>query len=119
MTYTPPPRDPKAIPIRINLLSDTQTRPTPAMREAMARGDEYALLINQDFPGRRFLSAVLLVPWAIPYVANALMWKWIYDSNYGALNGLLYVIGGVSNAQVPPIEVAETALDSARSSIME
>jgi len=43
MTYTPPPRDPKQAPIRINLLSDTQTRPTPAMREAMARaevGDE-------------------------------------------------------------------------------
>jgi threonine aldolase len=43
MLYTPAPRDPKAQPVRINLLSDTQTRPTPAMREAMARaevGDE-------------------------------------------------------------------------------
>ena len=43
MTYTPPPRDPKAPPVRINLLSDTQTRPTPGMREAIARaevGDE-------------------------------------------------------------------------------
>src|ERR1700750_3303253 len=43
MPYTPAPRDPKAPPVRINLLSDTQTRPTPAMREAMARaevGDE-------------------------------------------------------------------------------
>ncbi len=43
MHYTPPPRDPKAPPVRINLLSDTQTRPTPGMREAMARaevGDE-------------------------------------------------------------------------------
>jgi threonine aldolase len=43
MSYTPPPRDPKAPAVRINLLSDTQTRPTPAMREAMARaqvGDE-------------------------------------------------------------------------------
>jgi threonine aldolase len=43
MTYTPPPRDPNAPPIRINLLSDTQTRPTPDMREAIARaevGDE-------------------------------------------------------------------------------
>ena len=37
--YTPAPRDPKAIPVRINLLSDTQTRPTAAMREAMARAD--------------------------------------------------------------------------------
>ena len=37
--YTPPPRDPRQPPVRINLLSDTQTRPTPAMREAMARAD--------------------------------------------------------------------------------
>jgi threonine aldolase len=43
MHYTPTPRDPKQPPIRINLLSDTQTRPTPGMREAIARaevGDE-------------------------------------------------------------------------------
>src|ERR1700761_7199497 len=43
MLYTPPPIDPKAPSVRINLLSDTQTRPTAAMREAMARaevGDE-------------------------------------------------------------------------------
>jgi threonine aldolase len=43
MIYTPPRRDPRAPLVRINLLSDTQTRPTPAMREAMARaevGDE-------------------------------------------------------------------------------
>src|ERR1700734_4012900 len=41
MLYTPPACD--TTPVRINLLSDTQTRPTPAMREAMARaevGDE-------------------------------------------------------------------------------
>jgi len=43
MIYTPAPRDPKLPPVRINLLSDTQTRPTPGMREAIARaevGDE-------------------------------------------------------------------------------
>ncbi len=43
MIYTPVPRDPRQPPIRINLLSDTQTRPTPGMREAIARaevGDE-------------------------------------------------------------------------------
>jgi len=39
MTYTPAPRDPRASPVRINLLSDTQTRPTAAMREAIARAD--------------------------------------------------------------------------------
>jgi threonine aldolase len=43
MTYTPARPNPKAPPVRINLLSDTQTRPTQGMREAMARaevGDE-------------------------------------------------------------------------------
>ena len=45
MHYTPPPRDPKAPPMRINLLSDTQTKPTPAMREAMARADVVSVFI--------------------------------------------------------------------------
>src|SRR6478672_4115018 len=43
MIYTPAPRDPKLPAVRVNLLSDTQTRPTPGMREAIARaevGDE-------------------------------------------------------------------------------
>jgi len=43
MVYTPAPPDPKAPRVRVNLLSDTQTKPTPGMREAMARaevGDE-------------------------------------------------------------------------------
>lgn len=52
-----------------------------------------SLLLNQQFRGRRILSTIILVPWAIPYVANALMWKWIYDSGYGALNGVLYQLG--------------------------
>jgi multiple sugar transport system permease protein len=59
-----------------------------------------ALLLNENFPGRRVLSAMLLIPWAIPYVANALMWKWIYDSNFGALNGALLQLGFISNYMV-------------------
>ncbi len=48
-----------------------------------------AVLLNEHFRGRRVLSTILLIPWAVPSVANGLMWKWIYDSGYGALNGLL------------------------------
>jgi multiple sugar transport system permease protein len=59
-----------------------------------------ALLLNEDFPGRRVLSALLLVPWAIPSVANGLMWKWIYDSNYGALNGALFQVGFINSYMV-------------------
>ncbi len=59
-----------------------------------------ALLLDQDFPGRRVLSACLLIPWAIPSVANGLMWKWIYDSNYGALNGALLQLGFIDGAMI-------------------
>lgn len=59
-----------------------------------------AVLLNEEFRGRRFLSAVLLIPWAIPYVANGLMWKWIYDSGYGALNGLLYQLDFIDKYMV-------------------
>jgi threonine aldolase len=43
MPFTPARPDPSQLPVRINLLSDTQTKPTPAMRAAMAAaevGDE-------------------------------------------------------------------------------
>lgn len=60
----------------------------------------FALLLDQEFRGRRVLSAVLLIPWAIPYVANALMWKWIYDSSYGALNGVLYQLDFIDKYMV-------------------
>jgi ABC-type sugar transport system permease subunit len=52
-----------------------------------------ALLLNETFRGRRLLAVLLLVPWATPSVVNGLIWKWIYDSNYGVLNGLLKALG--------------------------
>lgn len=67
-----------------------------------------ALLLNENFRGRRILSAILLIPWAIPYVANGLMWKWIYDSGYGALNGLLLQLGWIDKYLVMLGDVEKT-----------
>lgn len=67
-----------------------------------------ALLLNEEFRGRRVLSAILLIPWAIPYVANGLMWKWIYDSGYGALNGLLVQLGVLDKYVVMLGDTAKT-----------
>src|SRR5213082_1262294 len=39
MPYTPAPPNRNLSPVRINLLSDTQTRPTQGMREAITRAD--------------------------------------------------------------------------------
>ncbi len=49
-----------------------------------------ALLLNRDFRGRTLVRGLALLPWAIPSVVNGIMWKWILNPSYGALNGLLY-----------------------------
>ncbi len=55
-----------------------------------------AILLNQDFKMKAFLRVLVVLPWAIPTVANGVMWQWIFDTNYGALNGLLSQLGLIS-----------------------
>jgi trehalose/maltose transport system permease protein len=45
-----------------------------------------ALVVNSSFKGRGAMRAVMLVPWAIPTVVAAQMWKWMYDDVYGVVN---------------------------------
>ncbi len=52
-----------------------------------------ALVLNRDFRGRTFVRLLALLPWAVPSVVNGIMWKWILNPSYGALNGLLYSLG--------------------------
>ena len=52
-----------------------------------------ALLIDSETPLNKFLIAAAVLPWAIPEVVNALMWKWFFDFNWGALNALLKLLG--------------------------
>jgi multiple sugar transport system permease protein len=48
-----------------------------------------ALVLNQRFRGQRFLRGAFLVPWLIPGVVVSFLWMWIFDANYGVLNGIL------------------------------
>ncbi|MET3291778.1 UNVERIFIED_CONTAM: multiple sugar transport system permease protein [Brevibacillus sp. OAP136] len=48
-----------------------------------------ALLLNEKFFGKTLLSGIVIIPWAVPTIVNAAMWKWIYQPEYGALNALL------------------------------
>lgn len=52
-----------------------------------------ALLLNKDFIGKNLVRMLALLPWAIPSVVNGIMWKWILNPSYGALNGFLYSLG--------------------------
>ena len=52
-----------------------------------------ALILNQEFIGKSIIITILLIPWAIPRVVNALIWKWIYDGNYGVFNAIMVKLG--------------------------
>jgi trehalose/maltose transport system permease protein len=45
-----------------------------------------ALVVNSKFRGRGVMRAVMLVPWAIPTVVAAQMWKWMLDDTFGVVN---------------------------------
>ncbi len=48
-----------------------------------------ALLLNRSFRGRGVVRAVSLIPWVTPGVLIGLMWRWMYDGNYGVVNDIL------------------------------
>ena len=53
-----------------------------------ALGLAIALVVNSNFKGRGMMRAVMLVPWAIPTVVAAQMWKWMLDDTFGVINDL-------------------------------
>jgi multiple sugar transport system permease protein/N,N'-diacetylchitobiose transport system permease protein len=58
-----------------------------------------AWLLNAKIKGRWLLRALVVLPWALPTIVNAAMWKGIYNAQYGALNGLLSQLGLIDQYQ--------------------
>jgi len=49
-----------------------------------------ALVLNESFRGRGWLRAIVLVPWAIPTVVSAQMWRFLFNDRYGLFNFVLF-----------------------------
>ena len=52
-----------------------------------------ALLLNNEFNGRKIARAIVVFPWATTLVIQASAWKFIINTDYGALNTLLKTLG--------------------------
>ena len=61
-------------------------------------GFALALLLNKNFKGRGAVRAVSLIPWVTPGVLIGLMWRWMYDGNYGVINDILLKLGIIKKA---------------------
>ena len=58
-----------------------------------------ALLLNNEFKGRKVARAIVVFPWATTLVIQASVWKFIINVDYGALNTLLKTMG-IINANI-------------------
>lgn len=59
-----------------------------------------ALLLNEDFRGRLFVRGVALFPYMIPITLSVIIWRWIFNNQYGVANYLMVSTGLVTT---PPL----------------
>ncbi len=51
-----------------------------------------ALLLYEKLPGIGFFRILVLLPFITPVVATTLVWHWVFNTQYGFLDSLLYAL---------------------------
>ena len=57
-----------------------------------------ALILNNQFKGRKVARAIVVFPWATTLVIQASVWNFIINTDYGTLNTLLMKLGIIKQA---------------------
>jgi len=52
-----------------------------------------AVLLNEVFPGRGILRAIVMFPYVVPTVVAVILWKWLLNSQFGLVNYLIESAG--------------------------
>ena len=52
-----------------------------------------ALLLNQKLPGQGLMRSLILLPWVLPGVVAAILWRFMYDPQLGLINSFLISAG--------------------------
>jgi multiple sugar transport system permease protein len=68
-----------------------------------------ALLLDQKLPMRGAMRALVLLPWVLPGVVNAILWRFMYDPQLGLINAIL-IGAGVTHSKTAWLAQTNTAL---------
>ena len=60
-----------------------------------------AMLLNCEVRGRSFFRLLFFMPSIVPVVASAMLWLWIFNGEYGLMNGFLNPILGLFGLHGP------------------
>jgi multiple sugar transport system permease protein len=52
-----------------------------------------AMLLDRPFYGRKFVQAIVFLPWAVPSFLSGLTWAWLFNPIVGPLPHWLYALG--------------------------
>lgn len=57
-----------------------------------------ALVLDTDLPFKRGWQTLILLPWAVPHVISAQIWRMLFNPTFGAINWVLLELGVISEA---------------------
>lgn len=60
-----------------------------------------ALLLLRPFPGRKFVRAIIILPWAVPIALATVAWQWMFDSLYSVINWTMIALGIFTRSEAP------------------
>jgi multiple sugar transport system permease protein len=68
-----------------------------------------ALLLNQRLPGQGIMRSIVLLPWVLPGVVSAILWRFMYDPQLGLINSIL-IGAGLTADRTPWLAQPQTAM---------
>ncbi|MFC5298572.1 MAG: carbohydrate ABC transporter permease [Brachybacterium tyrofermentans] len=98
-----------ADPIFAKALANTAIFTVVSIAGQFVIGMGLALFFRKSFPLSGLLRSMLLLPWLLPMIVSAAVWRWILEQDSGILNQSLKAIGLIS-APIPWLTSSDTAL---------
>jgi len=96
-------------PIFVRALTNTGLFTIGSIVGQFVLGLGLALYFRRRFPLSGLLRSLLLLPWLLPMIVSAAVWRWILEQDNGALNRFLEGIGLISDP-IPWLNSSDTAL---------
>lgn len=98
-----------ADPVFLKALVNTGLFTVGSIAGQFVLGMGLALYFRRSFPLSGVLRSMLLLPWLLPMIVSAAVWRWILEQDSGALNQFLSGVGLISSP-IPWLTSSDTAL---------
>jgi multiple sugar transport system permease protein len=86
-----------ANPVVVTSLANTAVYAAIGVVASVVAGTAIAVALRRRFRFRGVMLALVILPWALPAVVEAVIWSWIYNPTFGVMNSALHslhLIGG-------------------------